>query len=115
MSLNNLGLCYRHKGEPQKALKMHEQAVYIFEQVEYRSARFGIQSLSYFDSLSTLITFFVRVNFLSRGHFHFRGWQALGKDHPNTAAAVKNLIAVLEALGKFEEARPLYERRLGEN
>ncbi len=39
------------------------------------------------------------------------GGQALGADHPNVTAAINNLVAVLEALGKYDDALQLYERR----
>jgi len=38
--------------------------------------------------------------------------QALGPSHPNVSAALNNLVALLEELGRYDEALPLYERRM---
>lgn len=38
--------------------------------------------------------------------------KALGAGHPNVTAALQNLVTLLEQLGRYDEALPLYERRM---
>lgn len=109
---NNEAAVRRSQGEHDDAIRLHEQALELREQI------LGPEHPDVATSLSNLGLVFTDQGELARAReLHERALaireRTLGPDHPNVASSLDNLGGVARAMGEYETARELHERALG--